>query len=462
VHEFNTVGSAQERAAHLLAHLPGVPVLALTGSLMGGYSSSLFANFRALCPAFRAAFGPHDKGKFVQRFGYLKILKTLPAGEARATVQAYGRQSLRTELDADSLIKTLGEAPGVLPLFLPLYLLPNAAVIHKADLDAELPPLREQPVALAPAPTDAAGARLLATYATVRDALLAAVTADRYTPRAGKLLGALAELPGLLDLASDDVGNALDARGVPVYEIRYAGDAEAGDALVARAALLPATTVLPKERWMLEQVGAQLARGRNVLLFVRHTGGGRLVTRYQRLLRAACGVGAAYLDSGRVATAGREAWLREQVIGRRYRVLLVNPEAVKTGLNCLTPYFQTAIWMELTYNALTYRQANGRIHRIGADPGAPVEIYAPVYAGTVQEVALDLLAQGQRVDAAGRAGYRERAGGGRIGRRAGGGPVSTGLVVICVAPATCFRLLVPQSRHKPWCKRVGKSRVIID
>ena len=41
---------------------------------------------------------------------------------------------------------------------------------------------------------------------------------------------------------------------------------------------------------------------------------------------------------------------------------------MKTGFNCLTPYFQTAIWMELTYNALTYRQANGRIHRIGSDP----------------------------------------------------------------------------------------------
>jgi hypothetical protein len=74
-------------------------------------------------------------------------------------------------------------------------------------------------------------------------------------------------------------------------------------------------------------------------------------------------------------------------------VLLVNPEAVKTGLNCLTPYFKTVIWYELTYNTLTYRQANGRVHRIGADPAHPIEILVPVYAQTAQEIALDLQAR---------------------------------------------------------------------
>jgi hypothetical protein len=73
--------------------------------------------------------------------------------------------------------------------------------------------------------------------------------------------------------------------------------------------------------------------------------------------------------------------------------LLVNPESIKTGLNCLAPYFKTAIWMELTYNVLTMRQANGRIHRIGADPAQPIEMLVPIYAGTAQEVALELIAR---------------------------------------------------------------------
>jgi hypothetical protein len=130
-----------------------------------------------------------------------------------------------------------------------------------------------------------------------------------------------------------------------------------------------------------------------VLIYLRHTGQARLVARYQRLLRTQLGVEAAYLDSARVETRGREDWIKQEVIRRRRRVLLVNPEAVKTGMNCLTPYFTTAIWMEGTYNALTYRQANGRIHRLGSNPTTDIEIYVPVYASTAQETALALVAR---------------------------------------------------------------------
>ncbi len=394
MHEFNNSGSAQEQAAHLLAGLPGTAVLGLTGSLMGGYASSLFANFRAVSPAFRQAFGPHDKGKFVARFGYLKILRTLPDKPGTTEVRAYGKASLRAERDEDPLIRVLGEAPGVLPLFLPQYLLPIASIIHKADLEYALPPLHEQPLAVAVAADDANGQELLRRYTTLQQTLLAQIATDRFSPLQGRLLGALTELPSFLDLATTDVGNALDRTGRPVYEIRYSANCgEQSGSLVTSVPLLDPQTLLPKERWFLEQVREQIARGRHVLLYVRHTGHGRLVARYQRLLRQRLGVEAAYLDSTRVDTHGREEWIKREVIGHQRRVLLVNPEAVKTGLNCLTPYFQTAIWLEGTYNALTYRQANGRIHRIGSDPATPVEVYVPVYGGTAQETALALVAR---------------------------------------------------------------------
>jgi hypothetical protein len=394
MHEFNNSGSAQEQAAHLLAGLPGVAVLGLTGSLMGGYASSLFANFRAFSPAFRRAFGPHDKGKFVARFGYLKILRTLPDKPGAPEVREYGKASLRAEREEDPLIRVLGEAPGVLPLFLPQYLLPIASIIHKADLEYALPPLREQPLAVTVPAGDTDGQELLRRYAILQQDLLAQIAADRFSPLQGRLLGALTELPSFLDLATADVGNALDQTGCPVYEIRYSANCgEQSNSLVASVPLLDPQTALPKERWLLEQVREQLARGRNVLLYVRHTGNGRLIARYQRLLRQRLGVEAAYLDSTRVDTRGREDWLKREVIGRKRRVLLVNPEAVKTGLNCLTPYFQTAIWLELTYNALTYRQANGRIHRIGSDPATSIEVYVPVYGSTAQETALALVAR---------------------------------------------------------------------
>jgi hypothetical protein len=64
--------------------------------------------------------------------------------------------------------------------------------------------------------------------------------------------------------------------------------------------------------------------------------------------------------------------------------------AVRTGLNNLVR-FSTGIWYELDRSATTYRQANGRLHRIGQT--RPVTIEAPYYAGTAQEVAFDLLAR---------------------------------------------------------------------
>ncbi|MDQ2807382.1 MAG: hypothetical protein M3Z04_10805, partial [Chloroflexota bacterium] len=390
VQEFNTVGSAQEQAAQLLAHLPRTPVLALTGSLMGGYASSLFANFRNLVPDFAREFGPEAKGRFVNRYGYWKTLKSFKDGDGDRAVQAYGTHSLRREEEQDDTIRTLGEAPGVMPSFLVDYLLPNAAVLHKTDLDYELPVKTEQPVALTLAAEDSDGHTLLTHYGKLQATLVAQIKADCFTALQGRLWGAMNELGSYLDLGTADVGNTL-VSGQPAYEVCYSESA--GGGRVAVAPLLPAATILPKERWLLEQVRTQLAAGRNLILFVRHTGNSRLITRYLRLLREQAGVEAIYLDSNKVDTAHREQWLRDMVIGRKRRVLIVNPEAVKTGLNCLTPYFTTAIWLETTANALTWRQANGRIHRIGSDPAQAVAIWVPVYAATAQEIALDLLAR---------------------------------------------------------------------
>jgi hypothetical protein len=57
---------------------------------------------------------------------------------------------------------------------------------------------------------------------------------------------------------------------------------------------------------------------------------------------------------------------------------------VKTGLNNLV-WFSSAVWYELDHNALTYRQANGRLHRLRQTK--PVRIHFPVYEDTTQELA---------------------------------------------------------------------------
>ncbi len=55
-HELSGTGSAQEKAGHRLVELPGILTIALSGSMMGGYASSLFSNFWSLCRSFRKEF----------------------------------------------------------------------------------------------------------------------------------------------------------------------------------------------------------------------------------------------------------------------------------------------------------------------------------------------------------------------------------------------------------------------
>jgi len=64
---------------------------------------------------------------------------------------------------------------------------------------------------------------------------------------------------------------------------------------------------------------------------------------------------------------------------------------VQTGLNNLVA-FSRAIWVQgPDYDARVVRQANGRVHRIGQTLEVTIEM--PFYQGTVQKVALDLVAR---------------------------------------------------------------------
>jgi hypothetical protein len=188
----------------------------------------------------------------------------------------------------------------------------------------------------------------------------------------------LVELPSYLDRAADDQ---------PVYELRY--PESVGGEWIATGKQFPADWKSPKERWLLERVGEHLGEGRKVIVFLRHTGTPELPRRLLELLGEVTQK-AVWLDAGKVPTHKRQAWIDEHVIAPEVEVLLVNPNAVRTGLNNLIA-FSVALWYELDYSASTWRQANGRLHRIGQTK--PVTLELPYYAGTAQEVAFELVAK---------------------------------------------------------------------
>jgi hypothetical protein len=374
VHEFSNLGTAQQKAAHRLAEL-GMPVLALTGSIMGGYASSLFANMWALDHDFRREF-PHDaQSAFCRRYGFQKVLVSAESKEKLGRPVDFGACSDRESRG----VRVLGEAPGVLPLFLLRHLLPSGILVHKEDLEIELPPMREHPVALTAETT--ADHELLAEYRRLSAKLADQIRRDLFTPMAGKLWGAMLELPSYLDRATEDLGP---------FEIRYPEDCDLNGALIAEGRAFPTSTRTPKERWLVETVRQGLREGRRLLVFLRHTGTAALPNRLLKILRAEATPSVAWLNAQRVPAQRREAWIDEHVIAPDVKVLLVNPNAVRTGLNNLVG-FSIAVWYELDYDARTYRQANGRLHRIGQR--REVDVYFPVFAGTAQDVALQLVAR---------------------------------------------------------------------
>lgn len=378
-HEYSNKGSAQQKAAHRLVELPGVPTIALTGSLMGGYAGSLFANLWALSQCFRRQFQPWEQQAFITAYGYRKIYVPVDA-EAVSEVVGYGSRSDREQTREAPEIRQMGQAPGVLPSFILDHLLPVAVLMHKQDLDHELPPCAELPVPIKVADDDGTGQEMLAELRRLLSELSRKIKADRYTDLAGKLWGAMSELPSYLDRCTADLEELV---------LRYPKDA--GGAAVARGKMFPASWLTPKERWILHRVRTWLEQGRNVLIFLRHTGSSGLPARYLRLFKEYLAQRAVFLDVNKVKAAQREDWLNANVIEPGRRILITNPKAVQTGLNNLV-HFSRAIWVEgVDFDARVVRQANGRIHRIGQTLDVTIEV--PYYDGTAQKTALDLVAR---------------------------------------------------------------------
>jgi len=372
-HENNNQGSAQSKSAQRLLAL-GKLTLLLSGSFMGGYASSLFANLWAASARFRETFDRGDVAAFVDRYGYRKTLYEPREGVKVEDVD-FGSQSDR---ETSCRARRLGEAPGILPAFLMDHLLPIAATIHKTDLEEELPPMSElrHPLDL---DTDL-DREIMEEYRRLETELLSAIKRDMFTPLQGKLLGQLLELPSYLDRCTDDQ---------PEFVIAYTDGCDIEDPVLAVGRQFPASIRTPKERFLVESLRESLAAGDRTMVFLRHTGTAHLAHRLRSMLRKELGVKVEWLNAGSVSARTREAWIDQHINGPECSVMLVNPVAVRTGLNNLVSFCRT-LWYESDYSAFTYRQANGRIHRIGQD--RPCTVDWPYYPGTAQQAALELIA----------------------------------------------------------------------
>ena len=132
VHEYKGRGSAQGIAAGILADVCGKS-LSLSGTLMGGYSSTLFHLLYRFSPELRTDFGRSDERRWIQRYGFEEVT----VGKDDDAVED-GRNSSRRKFR-----KVVREWLGLVPSAL-FHIIGNTVFLRLADVAAGLPDYTEQ------------------------------------------------------------------------------------------------------------------------------------------------------------------------------------------------------------------------------------------------------------------------------------------------------------------------------
>ena len=362
VHEYKGRGSAQGIAAGVLADSCGKS-LTLTGTLTGGYSSTLFHLLYRFSPDIRAEFGRSEEGRWIQRYGFLE--QTVRHSDDGDSFED-GRNSRRK-----GYRKTVRERPGLAPSAL-FHLIGNSVFLRLSDVASGLPPYEEQ-VMLSGMDREAdfTGFSQRKAYDTVFDTLRQAL-AEALAKGSKRLLATY-----LQTLLAYPDGCT---RGETVF------DPQTGNVLVQMPPLSE-DKLYPKEQALVDLVAAERLAGRKVLVYATHTGTRDITERMEQFLTRH-GFRVAVLKADTVAPDRREAWVEERV-KQGVDVVICHPRLVQTGLDLVD--FPTICWQETDYSVYTMRQASRRSWRIGQT--RPVKVIYMAYRNTLQADALKLVAK---------------------------------------------------------------------
>ena len=361
VHELKGRGSAQGIAGGVLADACGKS-LSLSGTLSGGYSSTLFHLLYRFSPEIRGEFGRGEEQRWIERYGFVEHTVGRDDGDSLEDGRASRRKRYR---------KVVRERPGLAPAAL-FHLIGNSVFLRLSDVAAGLPPYEER-VLLSSMDTELDGNGLSQRsgydelYGTLRAALADALSKGSRRLLATYLQTLLAYPDGC-------------TQGETVF------DSESGDLLV-QVPPLNEERLYPKERALLDLVAAERLAGRRVLVYVTHTGTRDITGRMEAFL-SRHGFRVAVMKADAVPPERREAWVAKRV-EEGVDVLVCHPQLVQTGLDLVD--FPTVVWHETHYSVYTMRQASRRSWRIGQTE--PVKVVFMTYRNTLQADALTLVAK---------------------------------------------------------------------
>ena len=360
IQDFKAGESLQGQAMGMLVG-SRMKCLCLTGTLNGGYADDIFYLLYRMEPGLLRADG----------FDYRK---------SRQWLEAYGTIEYEQKIEDDDHYYGRGrkknvivrKRPGVSPLVVGKYLLERSCFIRLADVIDGLPPYEERVVMLKM--KDVQGDQYRVFENQLRDAV------RRYKYKVlSSMLQALLSYPDSCVAFEENVvikdksGEALDTIHAPLIK---------GSASLKRSIN---EKLLPKEEELLRLVREEIEAGRKVLCYLTFTGSRDIRPRLKKVLEGA-GFRVGVLNVS-VDPQKREAWIERHV--GEMDLLLVNAELVKTGLDLYA--FPTVVFYQTGYNIFSLRQAARRSWRIGQEK--PVKVFFFCYEGTMQDLALSLIAK---------------------------------------------------------------------
>jgi len=344
-HEYKGAATAQGIA---LDHLGKTArqILALTGTLLGGYSSNLFYLLFRISPDIRKDFKFRDIKRWMELYGVLEKITYI-------SNQDEGRASLKKAQEV-----RWHERPGISPSLIP-ELLPRAIFLKLSDLNIALPPYREiaHSIEMDSAQKEA--------YRSFQDDLLAELR-TALNQGSKRLLGVY--LQALLGYSDSP------------WVQETIKDKESGRVL-AESNPLPENILYPKEKELLRICTEAKRDGRKTVVYCVHTETRDITERLKKILGDA-GLEAEVLKATKVKASEREEWIHSFTGD----VLITHPRNVQTGLDLIQ--FPEVIWYQQDYSVYIVRQASRRSWRIGQKE--PVNVHHLYYKGTIQEKAITL------------------------------------------------------------------------
>jgi hypothetical protein len=350
--------TAQGHGLGVLARA-GRKLVALTGTLMGGYADDLFNVFYRMEPhmAVREGFSYGGEGRrdFQQQYGVLETIE-----KVRDEDNACSRASKRTV----QVIKK----PGASPLLFGKFLMSTTAFLALEDIADDLPPYAESVLSY---DMDEA---LSEAYTELETALRDAIKEHRGNKSLmSVLLNTLLLYPDHPYGFDEIWARAFD----PVKK-------EFHKFFVTQPQELARNLVYSKEAALVADIKEELRQGRRCQVYATYTGEKDVNARLENVLSAA-GFRVAVLRAS-VPTNKREEWYERQ-LEAGVEVVVCQPKLVETGLDILA--FPTLYFYQTGYSLHTLRQASRRSWRIGQKH--PVRVKFLTYKGTMQETCLRLM-----------------------------------------------------------------------